>query len=169
MKEFFPQIDNIQYEGKDSTDPMAFQHYDPNEKVGDATMAEHLRFSVAYWHTFRGRGSDPFGSGTMQRPWDEVKDPMEKAKTRAKAAFEFIDELGLDYFCFHDRDIAPAGDSLVETNANLDEMVSLIEELMKEKEVELLWGTANLFEHPRYAHGAATAPESDVFAYVLLP
>lgn len=165
MKELFPEIDVIQYEGKDSTNPMAFQHYDPNEKVGDATMAEHLRFSVAYWHTFTGRGADPFGSGTMQRPWDDREDPMEKAKTRAKAAFEFIDKLGLDYFCFHDRDIAPTGNSLAETNANLDEMVSLVEELMEAKEVELLWGTANLFEHPRYVHGAATAPDSDVFAY----
>ncbi|MFP4201375.1 MAG: xylose isomerase [Candidatus Acetothermia bacterium] len=165
MKEFFPQIDKIQYEGKDSTNPMAFQHYNPSQKVGDSTMAEHLRFSVAYWHTFTGRGSDPFGAGTVRRPWDGIEDPMEKAKARAKAAFEFMDKLGVDYFCFHDRDIAPSGEDLEETNANLDEMVSLVEELMDEKEIELLWGTANLFEHPRYAHGAATSPNSEVFAY----
>ncbi len=165
MREYFPEIDEITYEGKDSRDPLSFNHYNPEEKVGELTMAEHLRFSVAYWHSFRGRGADPFGAGTMQRPWDEISDPMEKARERARAAFEFIDKLGLDYFCFHDRDVAPTGESLAETNENLDELVDLIEDLMEEKEVELLWGTANLFEHPRYAHGAATSPNADVFAH----
>jgi len=128
-------------------------------------MEDHLRFSVAYWHTFTSRGSDPFGAGTAERPWDGIEDPMEKAKARAEAAFEFVDKLGVNYFCFHDRDIAPPGEDLAEANANLDEMVSFIEGLMEENDVELLWGTANLFEHPRYVHGAATSPNPDVFAY----
>ena len=165
MQEYFPEVGSIDYGGPETQSPLKFNHYNPEEEVGSKTMEDHLRFSVAYWHTFTGRGSDPFGAGTAERPWDGTDDPMEQAKARAEAGFEFMDKLGVNYFCFHDRDIAPPGDDLAEANDNLDEMVSFIEGLMEENDVELLWGTANLFEHPRYVHGAATSPNPDVFAY----
>ncbi|MFW5985013.1 MAG: xylose isomerase [Halanaerobiaceae bacterium] len=165
MTEYFKDVSNIKYEGQSSQNPLAFKYYNPEEVVGNKTMAEHLRFSVAYWHTFTDDGSDPFGAGTMQRPWNKIKDPVKKAEVRAKAAFEFMDKLGVDYFCFHDRDIAPAGDSLAETNKNLDQIVALVSDLMDETGIDLLWGTANLFTHPRFVNGAATSPNADVFAY----
>ncbi|NLV91502.1 MAG: xylose isomerase [Firmicutes bacterium] len=166
MTEFFPEVpQKIRYEGKDSTNPLAFKYYNPDEVIGGETMREHLRFSVAYWHTFTAEGVDPFGAGTMLRPWSDVTSPMERAKTVARAAFEFMDKLDVPYFCFHDRDIAPEGATLEETNANLDEIVALIQELMEETGIKLLWGTANLFNHPRFVHGAATSPNADVFAY----
>ncbi|MBS3735650.1 MAG: xylose isomerase [Candidatus Bipolaricaulota bacterium] len=165
MKEYFPEVGKIEYKGRKSEDPLSFKHYNPEETVGSSTMSEQLRFSVAYWHSFTARGADPFGAKTITRLWDEIDDPMERAKARAEAAFEFMGKMGLDYFCFHDRDVAPPGNTLAETNDNLDEIVSRIEELMEDYDVDLLWGTANLFEHPRYAHGAATSPNADVFAY----
>lgn len=165
MGELFKDVPKIKYEGKDSRNPLAFKYYNPEEVVGDKTMAEHLRFSVAYWHTFTGEGVDPFGMGTMVRPWNSLQDPMELAKARVEAAFEFMQKLGVEYFCFHDRDIAPEGETLAETNRNLDEIVTLIKEKMEETGIKLLWGTANLFAHPRFVHGAATSPNADVFAY----
>jgi len=165
MSEYFPEIDEITYEGPDSQDPLSFSYYDPEKQVGEKTMAEHLRFSVAYWHTLREDGSDPFGAGTMQRPWDDIDDPMEKAHARVDAAFEFFEKLGVPYFCFHDRDIAPKGEDLAESNQNLDEIVDHVEEKMDETGVELLWGTAQLFMEPKFAHGAATSPNPDVFAH----
>lgn len=165
MGEFFKDVPKIKYEGKDSRNPLAFKYYNPEEVVGDKTMAEHLRFSVAYWHTFTGEGVDPFGMGTMVRPWNSLQDPMELAKARVEAAFEFMQKLGVEYFCFHDRDIAPEGETLAETNRNLDEIVALIKEKMEKTGIKLLWGTANLFAHPRFVHGAATSPNADVFAY----
>lgn len=165
MSEFFKNISKIQYEGKDSKNPLAFKYYNENEVVGNKTMKEHLRFSVAYWHTLTGDGSDPFGMGTMIRPWDQSSDPMERAKTRMRVAFEFMNKLGVPYFCFHDRDIAPEGDNLADTNKNLDEIVKLVKELMDETGIKLLWGTANTFSHPRYVHGASTSCNADVFAY----
>ena len=116
MSEFFKGIPKIRYEGKDSDNPLAFKYYNPDEVVGDKTMREHLKFSVAYWHTFTAGGVDPFGAATYIRPWDSVTDPMDKAKARVEAAFEFFEKLGTEYFCFHDRDIAPEGDTLAETN-----------------------------------------------------
>jgi len=165
MAEFFPEVSKIEFEGPKSKDPLAFKYYDPGRKVGEETMEERLRFSVAYWHTFTNRGEDPFGAGTAVRPWDSVEGEMEKAQARAEAAFEFMDKLGVKFFCFHDRDIAPTGTSLEETNRKLDEMADYIGELMEEKGIGLLWGTANLFEHPRYLHGAGSSPNADVFAY----
>ena len=165
MEEIFPEVNTIQFEGKDSKNPLAFKYYNPQEKIGDKTMEEHLRFAVAYWHTFTGDGTDPFGSATMVRPWNDIDDPMEKAKLRVKAAFEFMSKLGVKYFCFHDRDIAPAGKNLSETNQNLDTIVDLIEEKMNEYDINLLWGTACLFDHPRFMNGAASSPNADVFAY----
>lgn len=165
MKEYFKDIPRIAYEGKNSDNPLAFKFYNPDELVGDKTMKDHLKFSIAFWHTFTGSGVDPFGTATMQRPWDSITDPMEKAKARVEAAFEFFDKLGVEYFCFHDRDIAPEGDTLAETNKNLDEIVALIKEKMSSSNVKLLWGTASLFTNPRFLHGASTSNNADVFAY----
>lgn len=165
MSEVFKGVSRIKYEGPESKNPLAFKHYNPEELVGDKTMEDHLRFSVAYWHTFTGQGVDPFGAGTMNRPWDQASDPLSAAKERMVAAFEFMSKLGVPYFCFHDRDIAPEGANLRETNKNLDVIVDLAKQLMKETGIKLLWGTANLFTHPRYVHGAATSCNADVFAY----
>lgn len=165
MNEYFKDIKKIKYEGRGSDNPLAFKYYNPDEVVGNKTMKEHLKFSIAYWHTFTAGGTDPFGAATMQRPWDNISDPMDKAKARMIAAFEFYDKLGVEYFCFHDRDIAPEADTLSQTNKNLDEITALIKELMSTSKVKLLWGTANLFGHPRYVHGAATSSNADVFAY----
>lgn len=165
MSEFFKNVPKIQYEGKDSDNPLAFKYYNPDEVIGDKTMKDHLRFAVAYWHTYQGAGADPFGPGTAQRPWDDISDPMELAKAKMRANFEFCEKLGVPFFCFHDRDIAPEGSTLRETNKNLDEIVSLIKDLMKTSNLKLLWGTANAFSHPRYVHGASTSCNADVFAY----
>lgn len=166
LNEFFKEVkDVIKYEGPDSKNPLAFKHYNPDEKVGNKTMKEHLRFSVAFWHTLTGSGQDPFGMGTMQREWDKISDPMEKAKARMRACFEFAQKLNIPFYCFHDRDIAPEADNLIETNRRLDEMVELAKELQASTGIKLLWGTANLFSHPRYVHGAATSCNADVFAY----
>lgn len=165
MKEYFKDVKKIKYEGPKSDNPLSFKHYNPDEVVGDRTMREHLKFSVAYWHTFTAEGTDPFGAGTMLRPWNHIDDPMDKAKARMEAAFEFFDKLGVDYFCFHDRDIAPEGNTLAETNKNLDQVADLAKQLMKDYNIKLLWGTANTFNNPRFVHGAATSCNADVFAY----
>jgi xylose isomerase len=165
VKEFFPSIPTIKFEGADSLNPLAFKHYDPKAVVAGKPMAEWLRFSMAYWHTMCGDGSDPFGRGTMQRPWDTISDPMEKAKARMQALFELTAKLDIPFYCFHDRDIAPEGANLKESNANLDAIVKLAAQLQKDSKTKLLWGTANCFSHPRYMHGAATNPSVDVYAY----
>ncbi len=165
MDEIFKDIPKIEYEGLESNNLLAFKHYNADEKVGNKTMAEHLRFSMAYWHTLVANGTDPFGNATMERPWNSLTDSMQRAELRAKAGFEFMSKLGINYFCFHDRDIAPEGNSLQESNKNLDYIVSLIEKLMEKTDIKLLWGTANLFSHPRYMHGAASSPNADVFAH----
>lgn len=165
QEEQFPKIPQIQYEGPESDNPLAFKFYNPKEKLGNKTMEEHLRFSMAYWHTMVGGGSDPFGFPTNIRPWLSISDPMEQARVRMRAAFEVAQKLQLPFYCFHDRDIAPEGDSLKETNANLDEIVEIAKEQMQETGIELLWGTAQLFMHPRYVHGAATSNNAEVFAY----
>ncbi len=165
MREYFSDTPKILYEGPSSKNPLAYKYYNPKEMVGDKSMEDHLRFSVAFWHTFTGMGLDPFGQATMLRPWSSIEDPMEEARVRIFALFEFLDKLGIEYFCFHDRDIAPEGKNLRETNRNLDTIVSLIKDLMEEREKKLLWGTANLFANPRYVHGAATSCNADVFAY----
>ncbi|CAA7602609.1 Xylose isomerase [Acididesulfobacillus acetoxydans] len=165
MQEVFKGIPMISYEGRESQNPLAFKHYNPEEMIGDKSMREHLRFSVAVWHTFTGKGIDPFGSATVARAWDKYPQAMDQAKARMEAAFEFFAKLGVPYFCFHDRDIAPEGGSLAETNKNLLAITDYIKELMQGGKVKLLWGTANLFAHPRFVHGAATSPNADVFAY----
>ncbi len=166
MKTYFPDIpDKIIYEGPASKNPLAFKYYNPSQIVGQKTMAEHLRFSVAYWHTFKGTGMDPFGAATFRRPWNMGKTPMEQAENTLQAAFEFVQKLGVPFYCFHDRDLAPEGETFSESCQNLETMVAKAKKLQEETGTKLLWGTANLFSHPRYAHGAATNPDAHVFAY----
>ncbi|WP_186578144.1 xylose isomerase [Aquibacillus kalidii] len=160
----FENVNKIKYEGPDSTNPFAFKFYNPKEKINGKTMEEYLRFGVAYWHTFTADGSDPFGSGTMLRTWDKFKG-MDLAKARVEAAFEFFEKLGVPYFCFHDVDIAPEGSTLKESNQNLDIIVAMIKDYMKDSKVKLLWNTANNFTNPRFVHGAASSSNADVFAY----
>ncbi|MBN1851658.1 MAG: xylose isomerase [Pirellulales bacterium] len=161
----FPDISKVTYEGPETKNPLAFRHYQADEIVEGKTMKDHLRFSVAYWHTFRGTGADPFGQATMIRPWDDGSDSLENAKNRVRVAFEFFEKLGVPHFAFHDRDVAPEGKNLAETNRNLDEVVRVIQEESDRTGIRLLWGTACLFANPRYVHGAATSPNSDAFAY----
>lgn len=165
MPEAFPKIKRIQFEGTKSKNPLAFKHYDENELVDGKTMKEHLRFSVTYWHTFRGTLSDMFGAPTAIRPWDDGSNSVENAKKRARVAFEFIEKLGAPFYAFHDRDVAPEGKNLRESNKNLDAVVKVLKEEQKRTGIQLLWGTAALFTNPRYVHGAATSPNADVFAF----
>jgi xylose isomerase len=165
MAEYFSGISKIKYEGPDSKNFLAFKHYNADQKVMGKTMKDWLKFSVAYWHTFRGTGSDPFGPGTIKRSWDDGSNSVENANRRLDVAFEFFQKLGTPYWCFHDRDISPEGASLAESNKNLDQVVAHAKELQKQTGVKLLWGTANLFSNPRYMNGASTNPDSHVFAY----
>src|SRR5438876_2604625 len=162
---FFPDVKPIKYAGPKSNDALAFRHYNADEIVAGKSMKEHLRFSVAYWHTFRGTGSDPFGPGTMKRPWEDGTDSVDMAIKRVRVAFEFMEKLGVPYYCFHDRDVAPEGKSLRETNANLDAVVKVLKDEQERTGIKLLWGTANLFSNRRFVHGAATSCNADVFAY----
>ena len=165
MKRYFPEVTTrIRYEGAESKNPLAFKHYNPKAKVGGKTMAQHLKFAVSYWHTFKGTGADPFGGGVYDRPWNQGQDAMDVAHRTMEAAFEFISKLGIEYWCFHDRDIAPEGANIAESNRNLQQVVDQAEALQKATGIKLLWGTANLFSHPRYCHGAATNPDPRVFA-----
>ena len=161
----FPDIPTIQYEGPQSDNPLAFRWYNPEEVVEGKTMKDHFRFSIVYWHTFRGTGSDPFGAGTAVRPWDDGSESVENAQNRARAAFELFEKLQAPYYAFHDRDVAPEGASLSESNANFDAVADVLEEEQRRSGVKLLWGTANMFSNPRFMHGAATTCNADVFAY----
>ncbi|MEM9753960.1 MAG: xylose isomerase, partial [Planctomycetota bacterium] len=162
----FPEVTApIAYEGPESRNPLAFKHYDASAVVAGKTMAEHLRFSVVYWHTFRGAGADPFGPGTAVRPWDDGTESVENAQNRARVAFEFFGKLGNPFYAFHDRDVAPEGATLAETNKNLDAVVGVLKEEQERTGVGLIWGTANLFSNPRFMHGAATSCNAEVFAY----
>src|SRR5947209_1100749 len=165
MAEFFPDVPKITFGGPKSRNPLEFKHYNPDEVVGDKTMREHLRFSVVYWHTFCSSLSDPFGVGTAQRPWDDGSNSVANAQRKAKVAFEFFEKLGVPFYAFHDRDIAPEGRTVKESHANLDEVVKVLKDEQARTGVKLLWGTANLFSNPRYMHGAATSPNLDAFAY----
>ena len=155
----------IPFEGPASDNPMAFKHYDAAKPLHGSTMKDQLRFAMAFWHTMCGGGLDIFGSETAERPWNDVSDPMEAARMRMRGIFELTEKLSIPFFCFHDRDIAPEGDTLRETNNNLDEIVSLTKELMRTSSTKLLWGTAKCFYHPRFMFGAATSPQPKVFAY----
>lgn len=165
QKEFFPGIGGIQYEGRDSKNPLSFKFYDPKKVVLGKTMHDHLRFAVCYWHSFCGTGSDPFGAGTQSFPWDTGATPMDCAKMKLDAAFEFISKLGAPFYCFHDRDIAPAGATVGESEKNLQALVALAKERQAATGIKLLWGTANLFSHPRYMNGAATNPDFRVLTH----
>jgi xylose isomerase len=165
MQEAFPGISRIPYEGPKSKNPLSFKHYNAAEVIDGKTMAEHLRFSVAYWHAFRNGGGDQFGQATRQMPWDDGTSSVQNAQNRVRVAFEFLEKLGVPYYCFHDRDVAPEGANLAETNANLDAVVKVFKEEQQRTGIKLLWGTACLFAHPRFVHGAATSCNADVFAF----
>lgn len=164
-REYFPRISRIAYEGPDSDNALAFKHYDENRVVGGKPMRDHFRFAVAYWHSFCGTGADPFGSPTRPLPWSNNQDPMAAAEEKLDAAFEFVTKLGVPFYCFHDRDLAPEGRDVAESEDNLREMVSRAKEKQDASGVRLLWGTANLFSHPRYMNGASTNPDFHVVAH----
>ncbi|QMU29115.1 xylose isomerase [Adhaeribacter radiodurans] len=164
-KEYFPNISQIAYEGKESTNPMAFKYYDENKVVAGKPMKDYFKFSVAYWHSFTGTGGDPFGPGTREFPWASSSDAITCAKEKMDAAFEFTSKLGLGYYCFHDFDVVAEGKSIAESERNLQTMVDFAKEKQKETGINLLWGTANLFSHPRYMNGAATNPDFNVLTY----
>lgn len=163
--EYFPSVARIPFEGPGSNNPLAFKAYNPNQMVGRQTMEEHLRFAVCYWHTFHGTGADPFGPGTRGYAWNQFGDSMDSARARLDAAFEFFTKLGVPYYCFHDRDLAPAGASVRESEHNLQVLTDLAKERQQATGVKLLWGTANMFSDPRYMNGAATNPDLLVVAH----
>jgi xylose isomerase len=165
--DFFSELAGpVPFGGIDSTEPLSFKVYDPDRLVLGKRMADHLRIAVCLWHSFNWPGSDVFGAGTFDRPWlDPRLEPLNAARGKLDAAFEFIAKLGVPFYCFHDRDIAPEGRTFAESRSNLDTMVAEAERHMARTGVKLLWGTANLFSHPRYAAGAATNPDPEVFAY----
>ena len=158
-KEYFPRIGKISYEGPKSKNPLAFKYYDEDKVIAGKKMKDHFRFAVAYWHTFCGTGADPFGPGTKAFPWLKKTDPMQLAFDKLDAAFEFISKLGVPFYCFHDRDMAPEGNSIAGSEKNLMELVKAAKAKQKASGVKLLWGTSNLFSHPRYMNGAATNPD----------
>ena len=163
--EAFPDIPKIKYEGPTSKNPLAFKHYNASEVIGGKTMKDHMRFAVAYWHAMRNGLSDPFGGPTAQRPWDDGTDSVANAQRRVWACFEFMDKLGVDYYCWHDRDVAPELATLAESNAAFDAVADELEKAQKAMGKKLLWGTACLFSHSRYSQGAGTSPNAHVFAY----
>lgn len=164
MKEYFSNIGKIKYEGKDSTNPLAFKYYDPDRIIDGKPMREHLKFALSWWHTMGGDGTDMFGCGTADKTWGETN-PEARAIAKVDAAFEIMDKLSIDYYCFHDRDLSPEYANLGESNAKLKVVVDYLEKKQKETGKKLLWGTAKLFDHPRFMHGAGTSPSADVFAY----
>jgi len=162
---YFDGIKKIQYEGKDSKSDLAFRYYDADRTVMGKTMAEHFKFAIAYWHTFSNTGGDPFGGGTKAFPWDSASTAEQRAKDKMDAAFEFFDIIGAKYFCFHDFDLIEEGANLTESRKRLDFISDYAVEKMKGTDIKVLWGTANLFSHPRYMNGASTNPDFDVVAY----
>lgn len=160
-KEYFPGIGEIKYEGKESKNPLAFKWYNADQVVGGKTMKEHLRFAIAYWHTFCGEGGDPFGPGTVEYPWNVASDPIQAAKDKMDAAFEFITKIGAPFYCFHDTDVVGDG-SVFEIEKRLVKMVDYAKQKQAASGVKLLWGTANVFSNPRYMNGASTNPDFNV-------
>ncbi len=163
-KEYYKGIKEIKYEGKESDNPLAFKYYNPDQVVAGKTLREHLRFAVAYWHTFCGTGADPFGPGTLAFAWDQSGDAIAAAKEKADAAFEFITKMGFDYYCFHDFDLVREADTFTESEKRLATIVDYLKEKQAASGVKLLWGTANCFSNPRYMNGAATNPDFKVLA-----
>ena len=164
-QEYFPKIGKIEYKGADSTDPLSFRYYDAERVINGKKMKDHFRFATCYWHTFCGNGGDPFGAGTKVYPWDNSNDPMDAAADRLDAAFEFFTKLGTGFYCFHDRDLAPEGNSPKGSLNNLKRLTKLASQKQEDSGVRLLWGTANLFSHPRYMNGAATNPDFQVITH----
>ncbi len=165
-EEYFRDVEPVRYRGPDSDEPLAFRWYDPDAVVLGKRMEDHLRFAVCFWHSFCWPGSDVFGEGTFERPWlAPGGDPLAQAEQKLAVAFEFFEKLGVPFFCFHDRDVAPEAASFRESCARLDRLLEVAQGHMQRTGVRLLWGTANLFAHPRYAAGAATNPDPEVFAY----
>lgn len=162
---FFENVPKVKYEGSKSTNPFAFKYYNPEEVIAGKKMKDHLKFAMSWWHTMTATGQDQFGSGTMSRIYDGQTEPLALAKARVDAAFDFMEKLNIEYFCFHDADLAPEGNSLQERNENLQEMVSYLKQKMAGTSIKLLWGTSNCFSNPRFMHGAATSCEADVFAW----
>lgn len=165
MSTYFSNIEKIQFEGPDSENELAFHHYNPEQVVMGKTMKEHLRFAACYWHNFCWDGADVFGQGTFNRPWLQTSDPMQQAKQKANVAFEFFEKLNVPYYCFHDVDVSPEGNSVKEYINNFSQMVDVLEEKQSQTGVKLLWGTANLFSNPRYAAGGASNPNPEIFSY----
>lgn len=165
MTAYFSKIEKINYEGENSTNPFAFRHYDANHRILGKTMAEHLRLAVCYWHTFCWNGNDMFGAGSLNRSWQKNSDVLSGAKQKADIAFEFLTKLGVPYYCFHDVDVAPEGNSFKEYFGNFNTIVDILEQKQAESGIKLLWGTANCFTNPRYMSGAATNPDPEVFAW----
>ena len=163
-KEYFKGIDPIKFEGKESDNPLAFKYYNPSQIVAGKTMREHFKFAIAYWHTFCGQGSDPFGPGTQNFAWDQSSDPIQAAKDKADAAFEFIGKMGFDYFCFHDYDLIQEAPTFAESERRLATIVDYIKQKKEETGIKLLWGTANCFSNPRFMNGASTNPDFNVMA-----
>lgn len=162
---FFPDIPKVQYEGPGSKNPFAFKHYNPDELIEGKSMRDHMRFAAAYWHVMRNGLSDPFGGPTAVTPWDDDSNTVDMALKRADVFFEFLDKMDIDYYCFHDRDISPELNDLAKSNAALEKVTAHLKGLQQAHNKNLLWGTACLFSHPRYAQGAGTSPSADVFAY----
>ena len=163
-KEFFPEIKKIEFEGKESKNPLAFRYYDPNKEINGKKMKDWLKFSMAWWHTLCAEGSDPFGGDTQSFPWKKNPDVIEAAKEKMDAGFEIMQKLGIEYYCFHDVDLIDPSDDIEEYEANLKEIVAYAKAKQKETGIKLLWGTANVFTHKRYMNGAATNPNFDVVA-----
>lgn len=163
-KEYYKGIGQIKFEGKESDNPLAFKYYNPEQVVAGKTMREHFRFAIAYWHTFCGQGSDPFGPGTQNFAWDQSSDPIQAAKDKADAAFEFISKMGFDYFCFHDYDLVAEGPTFAESEKRLATITEYLNQKKAESGIKLLWGTSNCFSNPRFMNGAATNPDFNVVA-----
>src|SRR5690242_1615574 len=164
-KEYFKKIPQIKYEGLKSDNPLAFRWYDENKKIAGKTMKEHLKFACAYWHSFNGNGSDPFGEPTHIFPWNEKEDPIKRAKDKMDAAFEFITKLGIPYYCFHDVDVVDYTNDVAENDRRLEALTGYLKQKQSETGVKLLWGTANLFSHKRYMNGASTNPDFNVLTH----
>ncbi|GAB2632096.1 xylose isomerase [Belliella aquatica] len=164
-KTYFPNIDKIKFEGRESNNPFAFKFYDENRVVAGKSMKEHFKFAIAYWHSFCGTGGDPFGPGTIVHPWDASDDAVQRAKDKMDAAFEFFVKIGAPYYCFHDIDLIDEGDSIEEYEERMKIITDYALEKQKETGVKLLWGTANVFSNPRYMNGASTNPDFDVLAW----
>ena len=165
MSDYFSNVSKIEFEGPDSDNPLAFRHYNPEEIVAGKSMKDHLRFGAAYWHCMRNPLGDPFGVGTALMPWDDGSESLDNALARVPVFFEFLEKSQIDFYCFHDRDVSPEGSSWAETHSNLERVTAELQGAQNSSGKKLLWGTACLFAHPRYAQGAATSPSADVFSY----